>query len=126
MTISVDDNSADYPLPIDWRGEVMTRVRALIKQADPEATEDVKWKTKSNPNGVLVWYHDGMLLTGEIYKKHLRLAFAKGPTLKEHDPNDLINSHRAIILHEEDKLDDNAFRDLIQAAVKLNQESKKK
>lgn len=77
--------SADYPLPDDWRGEVMTRVRKLIHQADPEIIEDVKWKTASNPNGVLVWYHNGMLLTGEVYKKHLRLSFTKGPQLKEHD-----------------------------------------
>ncbi len=114
-----------YKLPDDWRGKVMSNIRSLIKQADPEVIEDVKWKTPSNPNGVLVWYHDGMILTGEVYKKHLRLSFAKGPTLKNNDPKNLINSFRAIIIHEEDALDENAFKDLIRAAVALNQKGKK-
>lgn len=116
--------SAEFALPNDWRGTLMTKVRELIKQADPEIIEEVKYKTPSNPNGVLVWYRDGMLSTGELYQKHLRLAFSKGPTLKEHDPKGLINSHRAIILHEEDTPDEAAFMDLIRAAVELNQKGK--
>lgn len=60
--------TANYNFPSDWRGEKMKQVQKLIEQADPEVTEDVKWKTASNPDGVLVWYHDGMLLTGETYK----------------------------------------------------------
>ncbi len=119
--VSKDDlNKVEYNLPADWRGDVMTQIRILIKQADPEIIEDVKWKTPSNPDGVLVWYKDGMITTGEIYKKHIRLAFAKGPALKDHDPKGLINSYRAIIIHEEDKINERAFKDLIRAAVALN------
>lgn len=112
-----------YTVPDDWRGKTITNVRSLIRHADPEIIEDVKWKTKTNPNGVLVWYHDGMLLTGEVYKKHLRLSFAKGPSLKTHDPKGLINSYRAIIVKEEDTLDEAGFTALIRDAVKLNQKS---
>lgn len=125
MTNNDNPGNVEYPLPDDWRGEVMTRIRTLIKQADPEVSEDVKWKTPSNPNGVLVWYHEGMLLTGEIYKEHLRLSFAKGPALKDHDPKGLINSYRALIIRENDELDEAAFRDLILAAVALNRKGKK-
>lgn len=120
MAKSGASNTTDYQLPNDWRGKVMTQVRKLIQQAAPDAIEDVKWKTPSNPNGVLVWYQDGMLLTGEVYKQHLRLAFAKGPALKDHDPKGLINSHRAIIIHEEDQIDEAAFTSLIRSAVALN------
>jgi hypothetical protein len=115
--------SDDFKLPDDWRGKVVTTIRKLIKEADPEITEEVKYKTASNPNGVLVWYKDGMLTTGEIYNKHLRFAFKKGPELKAHDPKCLLNSYRAIIIHEEDKLDETAFKDLIRAAVALNQKA---
>jgi len=112
---------AVFSVTDDWRGKLITRIRQLIKQADPEVTEDVKWKTATNPNGVLVWYHDGMLLTGEVYKKHLRLSFAKGPLLKIHDPKGLINSYRAILITEETTLDEAGFKKLIREAVKLNQ-----
>jgi hypothetical protein len=115
-----------FKLPTDWRGKVMSRIRELIQQADPEIIEDVKYKTASNPNGVLVWYKGGMISTGEVYNKHLRLGFAKGPALKESDPKGLINTYRAIVLHEEDKLDEKAFQDLIRAAVALNGKAKKK
>jgi len=118
-------SSASYNLPSDWRGKRMSRIRELIKTADPEVIEDVKWKTPSNPDGVLVWYHDGMICTGETYKKHLRIAFAKGPALKEHDPKGLINTFRAIVIHEEDKFDEGAFKNLVKAAVMLNKKSKK-
>lgn len=115
----------EFKIPSDWRGKAITRIRTLIKQADPGIIEDVKWKTKSNPNGVLVWYHDGMISTGEIYTKHIRLSLAKGPSLKAHDPKGLINTYRAIIIHEDDKIDGAAFKELIRDAVKLNQNSKK-
>lgn len=114
----------DFELPPDWRGKVISRIRVLIKDADPDIQEDVKWKTPSNPNGVLVWFHDGMICTGEVYKQHIRIAFAKGPALKEHDTSGLINTYRAIIIREVDKLDETAFKALIQAAVTLNQKSK--
>lgn len=120
MTNDNPSNKVEYSLPEDWRGDVMTQIRTLIKQADPEIVEDVKWKTPSNPNGVLVWYKEGMITTGEIYKKHIRLAFAKGPSLKKSDPKGLINTYRAIIIHEEDKIDEEAFKNLIRAAVELN------
>jgi hypothetical protein len=114
----------NYPLPADWRGKVMSQIRELIQEVDPEITEEVKWKTASNPDGVLAWYRDGMITTGEIYKKHIRLAFSKGPALKDHDPSNLINSYRAMLIHEEDTLDVDAFKKLIQAAVALNQKEK--
>lgn len=117
-------NSMKFNLPDDWRGEIMTRIRRLFKEADPEVIEDVKYKTASNPNGVLVWYHDGMISTGEVYQKHLRFGFVKGNVLKDQDPKGLINSYRAIIIREGDKVDDAAFKDLIRAAVVLNHKSK--
>lgn len=104
----------------DWRLKTMNRIRQLVKQADPGIREEVKYKTRTNPDGVFVWYRDGMISTGETYKKHLRLSFAKGPALKKKDPKGLINSYRAIILHEEDKLNEAAFKKLIREAVALN------
>jgi hypothetical protein len=115
----------DYPLPSDWRGEVMNKIRDLIAEADPEIVEEAKYKKPSNPQGNLVWYKDGMISTGEIYKAHLRLTLSKGDILKENDPKGIINSYRAILIHEGDKLDDEAFKNLIRQAVKLNQNSKK-
>ena len=113
---------ATVTTPSDWRGKTMARIGKLIKQADPQAVEAVKWKTPSNPAGALVWYHDGMITTGETYKNHLRLAFAKGPLLKKHDPKGLINTYRAMIIHEGDKLDEEAFQNLVRAAVALNRQ----
>lgn len=113
-----------FEVPSDWRGKAITKIRELIKQADPLISEEVKYKTPSNPTGVLVWYRDGMLLTGEIYQKHLRLSFTKGPLLKDHDPKGLINSYRAAILKEENVLDEAGFIELIIEAVKLNQKGK--
>jgi hypothetical protein len=112
--------NTSFELPSDWRGKVMSQIREWIQEADPEISEEVKYKTKSNPNGVLVWYHHGMITTGEVYQKHLRLGFSKGVALKEHDPKGLINSYRAIILHEEDTLNETAFKNLMKEAVKLN------
>ena len=113
-----------FKVPDDWRGTTITQIRDLIKEADSGIEEEVKWRTRTNPNGVLVWYHDGMLLTGEIYKEHLRLSFAKGPALKNTDPKGLINSYRAILIKEGDKLDESAFKELIGEAVKLNKHGK--
>lgn len=110
----------------DWRVKTMSRIRKLVKQADPKIIEEIKYRTPSNPDGVFVWYRDGMISTGETYKKHLRLSFAKGPVLKKNDVKQLINSHRAIIIHEEDKLNESAFKKLIRDAVVLNQQKQKK
>jgi hypothetical protein len=102
----------------DWRGKTLSRVRSLIKKADPAVTEEWKWR------GVPVWSHNGLICTGESYKNAVKLTFAKGAQLK--DPSKLFNSslegnvRRAIDLHEGDKLDDAAFKTLIRDAVALN------
>jgi hypothetical protein len=110
----------------DWRGETLSKIRKLIKQADPKVVEDMKWKKPSNPAGVPVWSHDGLICTGETYKSHLKLTFFKGSQLK--DPKKLFNANldgarRAIDLHEGDKLDGTAFKALIREAVALNESS---
>ena len=111
----------------DWRGEMLSRLRALIKQADPEVVEEVKWRKPSNPAGVPVWSHDGLICSGETYKSVVKLTFAKGASLK--DPSGLFNSslegnvRRAIDFHEGDAIDEDAFRALIRAAVRLNESS---
>lgn len=108
----------------DWRGKALSRVRALIKQADPDVLEEVKWKKPSNPAGVPVWSHDGIICTGETYKEHVKLTFARGAALE--DPSHLFNSslegntHRAIDIREGDKIDEKAFKTLVRAAVVLN------
>ena len=105
----------------DWRGKTLSRVRGLIKQADPEVVEEWKWR------GVPVWSHDGLICTGETYKSVVKLTFAKGASLK--DPSGLFNSslegnvRRAIDLHESDEIDEGAFKALIRAAVALNTSS---
>ena len=102
----------------DWRGEMLARIRALIKQAIPGVTEEWKWR------GVPVWYHDGMICTGETYKNAVKVTFAKGAQLE--DPAKLFNSslegnvRRAIDLHEGDTIDDAAFKALVRAAAALN------
>jgi hypothetical protein len=109
----------------DWRGAMLAKVRKLIKQADPDVVEEVKWRKASSPGGVPVWSHDGMICTGETYKNAVKLTFAKGAKLK--DPKRLFNSslegnaRRAIDLHEGDKIDEAAFKALIREAVALNQ-----
>jgi hypothetical protein len=108
----------------DWRGKMLSRIRILIKQADPQVIEEVKWRKPSNPAGIPVWSHDGMICTGETYKNHLRLTFAKGTSLK--DPKNLFSVHRAIIIHEGDKINEKAFKNLVSAAVMLNQKGKSK
>jgi hypothetical protein len=109
----------------DWRGEALARVRKLIKQADPDVVEQVKWRKPSNAmRGVPVWEHAGIICTGETYKAAVKLTFAKGAALA--DPTGLFNAslegnaRRAIDIHEGDKLDATAFKALIRAAVALN------
>ena len=109
----------------DWRGETLARVRTLIKQADPEVVEEVKWRKPSNSmRGVPVWSHAGMICTGETYKNAVKMTFAKGASLE--DPSGLFNSslegntRRAIDFHEGDKIDEKALKALIRAAVALN------
>src|SRR5690349_16868770 len=106
----------------DWRGKMLNRLRALIKEADPEVVEEWKWN-------VPVWSHDGIICTGETYKTAVKLTFAKGASVK--DPAGLFNSslegntRRAIDFHEEDKIDEKAFKTLIRAAVSLNKSTAK-
>lgn len=109
---------------VDWRGELLSRLRALIMEADPEMTEERKWVKPSNPVGVPTWSHDGLVCTGETYKSTVKMTFAKGASLE--DPSGLFNSslegntRRAIDLREGDKLDEEALKALIRAAVALN------
>ena len=108
----------------DWRGETLARVRRLIKEADPGVIEEVKWRKPSNPLGVAVWEHGGIIYTGETYKDKVKLTFARGASLE--DPSGLFNSslegnvRRAIDFHEGDKIDEKAFKALIRAAVAWN------
>jgi hypothetical protein len=108
----------------DWRGDVLGRVRALVKEADPDVVEEWKWRKPTNP-GVPVWSHDGMICTGETYKSVVKMTFAKGAALE--DPSGLFNSslegktRRAIDIHEGEQIDEEALKALIRAAVALNQ-----
>jgi hypothetical protein len=108
----------------DWRGETLSRMRKLIKQADPDVVEEWKWM------GTPVWSHDGILCTGETYKSVVKLTFAKGASLN--DPSALFNSslegntRRAIDIHEREQIDATAFKSLIRAAVALNSSARKK
>src|SRR3954463_4354020 len=110
--------------PEDWRSEILMKVRALIKEADPDVVEAVKWRKPSSPGGVPVWEHDGIICTGETYKDKVKLTFARGASLE--DPSRLFNSslegntRRAIDLHEGDKIDEKALKGLIRAAIALN------
>jgi hypothetical protein len=108
----------------DWRGEMLARIRTLIKEADPEVVEEWKWR------GVPVWSHGGMICTGETYKSVVKMTFAKGASLA--DPSRLFNSslegntRRAIDVHEHDTIDEKALKALIRAAVALNMSSRRK
>src|SRR5271157_1907773 len=108
----------------DWRGKTLSRLRDLIKQADPAVVEEVKWKKPTNLWDVPVWSHDGIICTGETYKNAVKLTFAKGAQLK--DPKKLFNASlegnalRAIDFHEGDTVDEAAFKALIREAVELN------
>jgi hypothetical protein len=107
----------------DWRGRTLSRVRALIKQADPEVIEEWKW-VKPTSGGTAVWSHDGGICTGEVYKNVVKLTFFKGASLE--DPSGLFNSslegkvRRAIDFHEGDSIDEEALKALVRAAVALN------
>ena len=107
----------------DWRGETLGKVRAIIKEADPDVVEEWKWVKPTNP-GTPVWSHDGGICTGETYKDKVKLTFFKGAALD--DPSGLFNSslegnvRRAIDFHEGDQIDEKAFKTLIRAAVTLN------
>jgi hypothetical protein len=108
----------------DWRGRMLSRIRHLTKEALPEVVEEVKWRKPSNPSGVPVWFHDGMLFTGEPFKGKVKLTFAKGASLE--DPDGLFNASlearvsRAIDIHEGDDLDEKAFVALVRSAAELN------
>jgi hypothetical protein len=111
----IDDRIAELG---DWRGKLLARIRAVIKQAEPEVVEEWKWR------GVPVWYHNGMICTGETYKDHVKVTFHKGAQLK--DPGKLFNTglegnvRRAIDWFEGDKLDEKGFKALVKEAVALN------
>jgi hypothetical protein len=113
----------------DWRGKTLSRMRALIKEADPDVIEEWKWVKQTRP-GTPVWSHDGIICTGESYKAVVKLTFAKGASLK--DPARLFNSsldgnvRRAIDIHEGEKVDESAFKALIRQAVALNSSGKSK
>ena len=108
----------------DWRREMLSRLRALIEEADPEVVEECKWKKPSNPFGVAVWSHGGIICTGESYKSAVKLTFAKGAFVD--DPAGLFNSslegnlRRAIDYHEGDKVNEKALKALIRSAAALN------
>jgi hypothetical protein len=108
----------------DWRDEELTRIRGLIEEAGPDVVEEVKWRKAANPDGVAVWSHGGMICTGEKYKDKVKLTFARGASLE--DPSGLFNSsldgnaRRAIDIREGERIDDEAFKALIRAAVQLN------
>src|SRR5579862_1947471 len=109
----------------DWRHATLSQIRTLIKQADPQVVEERKWVKATNPEGVPTWSHDGIICTGETYKTHVKVTFAKGASLK--DPSRLFNSslegnlRRGIDFNEGDKIDEKAFKALIREAVALNE-----
>ena len=121
MSEDVDAKIAELA---DWRGETLSRIRLLIREADPAVTEAIKWRKPSNPAGVPVWEHDGLICTGETYKDKVKLTFAKGASID--DPSKLFNSsldggtRRAIDLREGDTIDGEAFKNLFREAVALN------
>jgi hypothetical protein len=108
----------------DWRGEMLSRIRGLVKQAAPDVVEEIKWRKASNPFGVPIWSSDGIILTGETYKDKVKLTFARGASVD--DPAGLFNSslegkmRRAIDLGEGDDIDEEAFKALVRSAAELN------
>jgi len=110
----------------DWRSEKLDGIRVLIREADPDSVEDVKWRKPSNPDGVPTWSNNGILCTGETYKDKVKLTFARGASLD--DPSGLFNAsldagtRRAIDIKEGDSLDEDAFKALIKAAAEANRE----
>jgi len=125
-TQSVDAKIASLS---DWRGEMLSRIRALIKEADPDVTEDAKWRKASNPLGVPTWSHAGIICTGETYKDKVKLTFARGASLG--DRTGLFNSslegatRRAIDIREGEKIDEGALARLIREAIAINLASTK-
>jgi hypothetical protein len=121
MSENVDAKIAELT---DWRKEMLARIRRLIREADPDVTEAIKWRKPSNPSGVPVWEHDGILCTGETYGDKVKLTFAQGASID--DPSKLFNSsldagtRRAIDIREGEEPDAAAFKDLIRAAAALN------
>jgi hypothetical protein len=117
------------PAADDWRSEALARVRALIKEADPAAVEERKWKKPSRPAGVPTWSHDGIICTGETYKDKVKFTFARGASLD--DPAKLFNAsldagtRRAIDIHEGDTLNEKALKALFKAAVAFNEAKKR-
>ena len=111
----------------DWRGSALSRLRDLIRQADPDVVEELKWRKPTNPEGVPVWSDHGMICTGEVYKDHVKLTFANGASLD--DPHGLFNAslggslRRAIDVREGDDIDEAAFTALVRAAVARNEAS---
>ena len=107
----------------DWRGEMLAHVRALIREADPDVVEEVKWRKPSNPAGVPCWSHHGLICTGEVYKDKVKLTFAHGAALD--DPRHVFNAsldagtRRAVDLREGDVVDADAFKALVRAAASL-------
>jgi hypothetical protein len=112
----------------DWRAAMVARIRRLVKQADSRIVEEVKWRKPSNPAGVPVWSHDGIVCTGETYKNVVKMTFAKGASLP--DPAGLFNAslegntRRAIDFHEDDEIDENALTALLRAAAAFNTKAK--
>jgi hypothetical protein len=121
MSEDVDAKIAELS---DWRGKTLARIRTLIREADPEMSEAIKWRKPSNPSGVPVWEHDGILCTGETYGDKVKLTFAQGASID--DPSKLFNSsldagtRRAIDIREGEEPDAEAFKNLIRAAVAVN------
>jgi hypothetical protein len=114
----------------DWRQAALAHIRTLIEQADPEIVEEPKWKKASNPDGVPVWSHDGIVCTGETYKSYVKFTFFRGASLK--DPTGLFNSslegqtRRAIDIQQGEKINERAFKALVKEAIALNLESHRK
>ncbi len=117
----IDAKLAELP---GWRGKTLSRMRDLIRDADPDVVEEIKWRKPSNPSGVPTWSHDGIVCTGETYKDKVKLTFAQGAALA--DPNKLFNAsldagtRRAIDIREGEEVDAEAFKTLVRAAVALN------
>ena len=124
MMTPSDEIDAKLQALDDWRGQALSRLRSLIKEVDPDVTEDVKWRKPSNPSGVPVWEHAGLICTGETYKDKVKLTFAQGASID--DPAKLFNSsldgntRRAIDVREGDVIDEAAFKKLVEGAVALN------
>lgn len=120
----VEDQMAGQGISGDWRHEMLAEIRRMILRADPAVVEEIKWRKPSNPDGVPVWSHHGMICTGETYKDKVKLTFARGAALA--DPSGLFNAsldagtRRAIDLREGDVLDETAFAALVTAAVAVN------